>query len=87
MSKTIKTIGKALRNSPISHLKLDGLFVLDRQKKKKCEANLIHCFISSLSNLRWMGISLTGNNDAQITAIGNTITDLKGSEIEIKYDN
>lgn len=85
LPKTVKTIGKALRNSPISHLKLDGICVLDRPRKKRCEVNLIHCFISTLSNLRWMGISLSGKKDDQINAIGNAVTELKGSEIEIKY--
>ncbi|XP_037946372.1 uncharacterized protein LOC119678555 isoform X2 [Teleopsis dalmanni] len=83
-SRTIKAIAKSIRNSPISHLKLDGISVLDRPKKTRSESALINCFISSLPHLRWMGISLSGKKEDQITAIGNAVLDLKGTEIEIK---
>lgn len=87
ISKTLKTIGKSLRNSPISHLKIDGIVVLDRPKKKRCESTFIQCLISSLPLLRWMGISLSGKKEDQVTAIASAVTDLKGLEIEIKYIN
>ncbi|KAI9578222.1 hypothetical protein GQX74_015108 [Glossina fuscipes] len=84
MTKALKCISKAVRNSPISHLKLDGISVLDRPKKKRCEALFMHCFITTLPHLRWMGISLSGKKEDQVTAIGNAVLDLKGLEIEIK---
>ncbi|KAM7359523.1 uncharacterized protein ACRADG_013241 isoform 2-T4 [Cochliomyia hominivorax] len=84
MQKSIKTIRKALRNSPISHLNIDGILVLDRLKKKRSESIFIQCLFSSLSFLRWMGLSLAGKKEDQISAIGNAVTDLKGFEIEIK---
>lgn len=82
--KTLKLLSKCMRNSPLSHLKLDGISVLDRPKKLRIESQLIHCFISSLPLLRWMGISLSGKKDDQITSIGNAVLDLKGYEIDIK---
>lgn len=73
-----------MRNSPISHIKMDGISVLDRPKKQRSESNFVHCFISSLPQLRWMGISLAGKKEDHITAIGNAVLDLKGYEIDIK---
>lgn len=84
MSKSLKCIGKAMRNSAISHLKLDGITILERPKKRRNEAAFLHCFITALPHLRWLGISLSGKKEDQVTAMGNAVVDLKGSEIEIK---
>ncbi|XP_055908357.1 uncharacterized protein LOC129943132 [Eupeodes corollae] len=84
VSRTLKAISKCIRNSPISHLKVDGISVLDRPRKHRIESHFIHCFISSLPLLRWLGISLAGKKEDQITAMGNSVLDLKGYEIDIK---
>ncbi|XP_055851155.1 uncharacterized protein LOC129915572 [Episyrphus balteatus] len=84
VSRTLKAISKCIRNSPISHLKVDGISVLDRPRKHRIESHFIHCFISSLPLLRWLGISLSGKKEDQITAMGNSVLDLKGYEIDIK---
>lgn len=83
-TKTLKAVSKYLRNSPLSHIKIDGISVLDRPRKLKIEPQLIHLFLSTLPSLRWMGMSLTGMTESQITAIGNAIFDLKGNEIDIR---
>lgn len=83
-SRSLKSISKAMRNSPISHLKLDGISVLDRPKKQRIEPGFIHAFIGNLPHLRWMGISLSGKREEQIHAIGHSVLELKSPEIEIK---
>lgn len=83
-SKTIRTISKALRNSPLSHVKIDGISVLDRSKKLRIEPAFFHMLLSSLSSLRWFGCSLAGKKDEQITAIGNAVLDIRSSEIDIR---
>lgn len=83
-SKTLKTISKALRNSPLSHVKIDGISVMDRAKKTKIEAAFMHTLLSSLNSLRWFGCSLAGKKDDQITAIGNAVLDIRGNEIDIR---
>lgn len=83
-SKTIKTIAKSLKNSPLSHVKVDGISVMDLPKKTRIEPSFIHILLSSLSALRWLGISLAGKKDEQITAIGNAVLDIKGLEIDIR---
>ncbi|KAL5282564.1 hypothetical protein ACFFRR_005584 [Megaselia abdita] len=85
LNKTLKTISKCIRNSPISHLKLDGISVLDRPRKQRIDSQFIHILISSLPLLRWFGISLSGKKEDQINAIGSAIRDLRGHEIDIKY--
>lgn len=83
-SKTIKAISKALRNSPLSHVKIDGISVLDRSKKVRIEPAFFHMLLSSLNALRWFGCSLVGKKDEQITAIGNGVLDIRGNEIDIR---
>lgn len=83
-TKTLKTISKCLRNSPLSHIKTDGISVLDRPKKTRIEPQFLHSLLSALQGLRWLGISLAGKKDEQIVAIGNSVLDLKGYEIDIR---
>lgn len=83
-TKTLKTVSKYLRNSPLSHLKTDGITIMDRPKKTKIEPQFLQMLLSSLSLLRWLGLSLAGKKEDQITAIGNAILDLKGSELDIR---
>lgn len=83
-TKTMKTISKALRNSPLSHVKIDGISVLDRSKKIRIETAFFHVLLSSLNSLRWFGCSLAGKKDEQITAIGNAVLDIRGNEIDIR---
>lgn len=85
LNKTLKTISKSIRNSPITHLKLDGISVLDRPRKQRIESQFVHTFLSSLPLLRWLGISLSGKKEDQVMAIGSAVQDLKGCEIDIKY--
>jgi len=84
-TKTLKTIAKCFRNSPLSHVKADAISVVDRPKKQRIEPQFLHVLLSSLPQLRWMGISLSGMSDEQITAIGSAVLDLKGHEIDIRY--
>lgn len=83
-AKTLKTVSKYLRNSPLSHLKTDGIIIMDRPKKLKIEPQFLHTFLSSLASLRWLGLSLAGKKEDQIIAIGNTILDIKGCELDIR---
>lgn len=83
-TKTMKTVAKALRNSPLSHVKIDGISVLDRSKKMRIEPAFFHMLLSSLNSLRWFGCSLVGNKDEQITAMGNAVLDIRGNEIDIR---
>lgn len=85
LNKTLKIISKCIRNSPLTHMKLDGVSVLDRPRKQRIESQFIHTFVSSLPLLRWLGISMSGKKEDQIIAIGNALMDLKGHEIDIKY--
>lgn len=83
-TKTMKTISKALRNSPLCHVRIDGISVLDRSKKTRIEPAFFHVLLSSLNSLRWFGCSLAGKKDEQITAIGNAVLDIRGNEIDIR---
>lgn len=83
-SKTMKAIAKALKISPLSHVKMDGISVMDLPKKNRIEASFIHAMLSSLPVLRWTGLSLAGKKDDQITAIGNAVRDIKGYEIDVR---
>lgn len=83
-SKTFKSVSKSLRNSPLSHVKTDGILVMDRPKKSRIEPQFMHMLLSSIGNLRWLSISLAGKKDEQITAIGNAVLDIKGYEIDIR---
>lgn len=82
--KTFKIISKYLRNSPLSHIKTDGISVMDEPKKLRIEPQFLQMLLSSLPNCRWLGISLAGKKDKQIMAIGNAVLDLKGFEIDIR---
>lgn len=83
-SKTMKSISKSMRNSPLCHVKVDGITVMDRPKKTRIEPQFVHMILMSLPNLRWLGISLGGKKDEQITAIGNAVLDIRGHEIDIR---
>lgn len=65
-TRTMKTISKALRNSPLSHVKIDGISVLDRSKKTRIEPAFFHVLLSSLNSLRWFGCSLGMHSDSII---------------------
>lgn len=82
--KTLKSLGKILKNSTLSHVKTDGISILDRPKKSRIEPQFLHTLIASLPALRWMGMSLAGMKENQITAIGNAVLDFKGHEIDIR---
>ncbi|XP_055525587.1 uncharacterized protein LOC129718641 [Wyeomyia smithii] len=82
--RTLKSISKLFRLSPISHLKLDGILVLDRPKKQRIESLFIHAMIGSLPLLRWMGLTVTGLSEEQIIAIGSNCADIRGMEIDIR---
>lgn len=83
-SKTFKSISKVFKISPLSHVKLDGITVMDRSKKLRIEPQFIHTALACLANLRWLGISLGGKKEEQITAIGNAVLDIRGHEIDIR---
>lgn len=83
-TKTMKTVSKALKNSSLSHVKIDGISIMDRPKKIRIEPLFIHMLLASISSLRWLGVSLAGKKDEQITAIGNAVLDIKGYEIDIR---
>ncbi|XP_058464840.1 uncharacterized protein LOC131438680 [Malaya genurostris] len=82
--RTLKVISKLFKSSPISHIKLDGIIVLDRPKKQRIESLFMHALLGSLPQLRWMGITVTGLSEAQITAIGTYCADIRGSEIDVR---
>lgn len=83
-SKTLKLVSKSLRNSPLSHVKIDGMSIMDRPKKTRIESQFIHMLLSSINSLRWLGVSLAGKKEEQITAIGSAVLDIKGYEIDIR---
>lgn len=82
--KAFKTIAKAVRNSPLSHLKLDLISVVDKIKKQRIESQLIATLISSLPTLRWLGLSLLGMTEVQILTVGSALLELKGNEIDLR---
>lgn len=82
--KTLKMVSKCLRNSPLSHVKIDGISVLDRPKKSRIEPQFVQAIIGALPALRWMGLSLAGKKDEQIVALGNAVLELRGYEIDIR---
>uniref|UniRef100_A0A1B0C9R3 NACHT domain-containing protein n=1 Tax=Lutzomyia longipalpis TaxID=7200 RepID=A0A1B0C9R3_LUTLO len=86
-AKTLKTVSKSLRNSPLSHIKVDGISVLDRVKKHRIEPQFMHTLFAGVPQLRWMGISLSGMREDQIAAIGAGVLDLKGNEIDIRLSD
>lgn len=82
--KTLKSLAKIIKNSSLSHVKTDGITILDRPKKSRIEPQFLHTLIASLPALRWMGMSLAGMKENHITAIGNAVLDFKGHEIDIR---
>ncbi|XP_053698530.1 uncharacterized protein LOC128745481 [Sabethes cyaneus] len=82
--RTLKSVAKLFRLSPISHIKLDGILVLDRPKKLRIESLFMHAMLGSLPLLRWMGLTVTGLSEEQITAIGSYCADIRGMEIDIR---
>lgn len=83
-ARTFKAISKALKSSTISHVKIDGVSVLDRAKKSRIEPQFLHCLLSSYPVLRWISVSLSGASEEQMTFIGNSIGDIKSNEIDIR---
>lgn len=82
--KTLKTVSKAFKNSPISHIKMDGISIMDRPKKQHIVPQFMQILLTTLPQLRWMGITLAGMNDEQIQLIGSSLADFKGMEIDIR---
>lgn len=82
--KTFKALVKVLRGSPLSHVKLDGISVVDKAKKHRIESQFIATLISGLPSLRWMGMSLLGMTESQIATIGNALVELKENEIDLR---
>ena len=83
-TKTFKAVIKALKNCTISHIKIDGISVLDRNKKQHIEPQFMQTILASLPVLRWISISLAGVSDEQMIFIGNSIGDMKSNEIDIR---
>lgn len=83
--RSLKTVSKYLRKCSICHVKVDGIVVLDRSKKTKIENQFIRVLTTSLQKLRWLGISLAGKKDEQITATGKAISYFKSFEIDVRY--
>lgn len=84
-TKTFKAIGKALKSSTISHIKIDGISVLDRNKKHRVEPQFLQTLLSSIPLLRWISVSLSGVSEEQMAFIGNSIGDIKSNEIDIRW--
>lgn len=82
--KALKAISKALRGSPLSHLKLDLISVVDKARKQRIESQLIAMLISSLPALRWLGLSLLGMTEAQILTVGSALLELRSNEIDLR---
>lgn len=68
----------------MSHVKIDGIIVLDRPKKQRIEGLFMHALLGSLPLLRWLGITVTGLSEEQIVAIGTYCADIRGMEIDIR---
>lgn len=86
-TKTFKAISKALKSSTISHLKIDGISVLDRAKKHRVEPQFLQALLSSVPMLRWISVSLSGVSEEQMSFIGNSIGDIKSNEIDIRFEH
>jgi hypothetical protein len=82
--KTLKSVSKSLKNSTLSHIKMDGISLLDRAKKTKMEHHLMHTVLSSVPTLRWMGASLAGMSEEHIVLFGNSIGEIRGPEVDIR---
>lgn len=83
-TKTFKSISKAMKSSTISHIKIDGISVLDRSKKHRIEPQFLQTILSSVPLLRWISVSLSGVSEEQMSFIGNSIGDIKSNEIDIR---
>lgn len=83
-AKALKSISKAIRGSPLSHIKVDLISVVDKAKKQRIESQLIATLISSLPALRWLGLSLLGMTEAQILTVGSSLLELKSNEIDLR---
>lgn len=83
-ARTFRMLAKCLRHSPLNHIKVDGVSVLDRPRKVRVEQLLLNTFLVALHRLRWLEISLAGKRDDQIVAIGESIMRMKCDEIDIK---
>ncbi|XP_021713152.1 uncharacterized protein LOC5568718 [Aedes aegypti] len=84
VNRTMKSISKLFKSSPLSHVKIDGIIVLDRPKKQRIESMFMHALLGSLPQLRWLGITTAGMNDEQIGALGTYCADIRGMEIDIR---
>ncbi|EDS29102.1 conserved hypothetical protein [Culex quinquefasciatus] len=82
--RTLKTVSKLFKSSPMSHVKLDGIVVLDRPKKARIEAQFMHALLGFLPLLRWLGITVAGLSEEQIVAIGTHCADIRGMEIDVR---
>lgn len=83
-ARTFRTLLKYLRLSHLSHIKVDGVSVLDRTRKVRVEHQFLDTFLRGVQRLRWLEISLAGKRDEQIVAIGQSITRMRCDEIDIK---
>ncbi|XP_062533624.1 uncharacterized protein LOC134202619 [Armigeres subalbatus] len=84
VNRTMKSLSKLFKSSPLSHVKLDGIIVLDRPKKQRIESMFMHALLGSLPLLRWLGITMAGMNEEQIGALGTYCADIRGMEIDIR---
>ena len=64
-TKTFKAMAKALKSSTISHIKIDGISVLDRNKKHRVEPQFLHALLSSVPLFVWKN----GLLDKVVTAV------------------
>lgn len=80
----MKAASKLFKSSPMSHVKIDGIIVLDRPKKQRIESQFMHALLGSLPQLRWLGITMAGMNEEQIAALGTYCADIRGMEIDIR---
>ncbi|XP_035895256.1 uncharacterized protein LOC118504640 [Anopheles stephensi] len=86
-ARTLKSVAKLLKSSPLSHIKLDSVVVMDRPKKQRIEPQFLHAFLANLPLLRWLGITLHGLNEDQITTLGNYCGDMRGMEIDVRLSD
>ncbi|XP_055585166.1 uncharacterized protein LOC129738016 [Uranotaenia lowii] len=85
--RTLKAVSKLFKSSPISHVKIDGIIVLDRPRKQRIEGLFMQVMLGSLPQLRWLGITVTGMTEEQINAVGTSCADMRGPEIDIRLCN
>uniref|UniRef100_A0A182ND38 NACHT domain-containing protein n=1 Tax=Anopheles dirus TaxID=7168 RepID=A0A182ND38_9DIPT len=85
--RTLKSVAKLLKSSPLSHVKLDSVVVMDRPKKQRIEPQFLHAFLANLPLLRWLGVTLHGLTEDQITTLGNYCGDMRGMEIDVRLSD